>query len=276
MKLESFPMQSRMLMLTTKCNNKCIICQDSGQGVDQLFKQKIMKTFSQIKREVDCCISNGVKNISIYGGEPFLNKNMLPALDYISRFDVNVFIFSNARVFSDKSMVKRLHKLKSVRVQTSLFSYNKNTHDYITGMPGSYSQTIAGIKNLVEENILVGVTIVLTKKNLQGLRKTVEFLVSLGVKDIKISGLINQGRMLGRQDLAPDFSAVKIEIKRVFDWTGIERTRLSFEKLPQCVLPMGVEKFFVFEPQHKGKMVSCPESKERCVKCDFRNKCMCY
>jgi len=262
--------KSGVLFLTNKCNNKCIICQDTLL----LGGTESVKTIKELKEDIDFLVSKGKKFVNIYGGEPYLNPNLQAAIDYISKQGLTVLIFSNARVFSDKATVKGLRGLKDVRIQTSLFSHREKIHDCHTGVPGSYSQTIEGIRNLVEEGIGVDVNVTLTRKNLDSLGKTVEFLVGLGIESIKISGLINQGRMRGRPDLIPDFDSVKREIARVLEFTEGKKLHLGFEKLPLCVAPKKAETFF-FEPQHKEKMVSCPPIKEKCVECGVRRKCMC-
>jgi len=170
--------------------------------------------------------------------------------------------------------VKKIKKIKKARVQTSLFSHSEEIHDYITGIPGSHREAVAGIKNLARENIPVKATIVLTKKNIGGLGKTIDFLSDLGVSGIKISGLISQGRMESRADLVPEFSAVKREIgKAVRSLAG--RLAVSFEKLPLCVAPAR-EKAFLYEEQHKERMVSCPPNREDCLECDSNKRCMCF
>jgi len=132
---------------------------------------------------------------------------------------------------------------------------------------------VSGIKNLVEADIPIGVTVVLTKKNIMDLKKTIEFLDTLGVKHVKVSGLINQGRMTSRSDLVPEFSAVKREIGRAMH-SPSGKLVVLFEKLPLCVAPAR-EKAFFFEEQHKEKMLTCPPNKEECVECRLRHKCMC-
>lgn len=268
----NFFRENAILLLTTKCNNNCIICQDRGPGG---YRREIMKDWPEIKEEIDYFVSRGVKQITIYGGEPFLNKNIHRALDYLSQFGFTCFFSTNARVFSSKRLVKELRKLKEAIVQTTLFSHEEKVHDFLTGVEGSWSETVQGIKNLVEEGIYVGVTIVLTSKNLFGLRETVEFLFGLGVSDIEVSGLVNQGRMLQRPELTPDFDLVKKEIGKVLELVEGKKIILGFEKLPLCVAPR--EKYaFLFEPQHKKKMLICPKNKEKCVECNFNKECMCF
>jgi len=134
--IEDFFRATGILFLTNKCNNHCIICQDSKM----VEEKKLMRGLEELKKDIDFFVSKGKKSIEIYGGEPFLNRNMPAVLDYLSQFDLKCNFNSNGRVFADKSIVKKLLKLKNPRVQTSFFSYRENIHDYITNTPGSWRQ----------------------------------------------------------------------------------------------------------------------------------------
>ena len=50
-------------------------------------------------------------------------------------------------------------------VQTSLYSMNKDVHEYITKMPGSYEKTINGIMLLKEHNIPLQISCPIIKQN---------------------------------------------------------------------------------------------------------------
>ena len=261
--------EANILELTNRCNNYCVICQDNPvQG-------EVMKSFPELKNEVNYFVSRGTKMISIYGGEPYLNKNIDKILEYIGQFNIACNISTNARIFSYEPIVKNLRKLKRVSVITTLFSRKKDIHEYITDTPSSYNQTIRGIKNLIKVGIPLVVTITITKKNVNDLLATVRFLKQLGVKVIKISGLINQGRVVNRHDLLPAFTVVKDEISKAVDFSQGKDIELIFEKLPICVASAMAGKF-KYEAQHKQTMLICPPNLDQCPKCDVKFNCMCF
>lgn len=264
-----FFQENHILELTNQCNNNCLICQDKIEK-----QKKIDKNFNQLKKEIDYFVSVGAKNISIYGGEPYLNKNIDKVLKYINQLGLSCDISTNARIFSYRPFVENLAGLK-ILIITTLFSHKKDVHDYLTAVSGSYQQTVKAIKNLVQFNIPVAVTITLTKKNVKDLLKTVEFLSRLSVRRIKISGLINQGKMVERPDLVPVFSSVKTELAKVVDWAKNKDIGLSFEKLPFCLAP-AMEQKFKYEVHHKKTMLICPKDLNQCIKCNLKVNCMCH
>jgi len=257
-----------ILFLTNKCNNNCVICQDREPW-------ELMKEWPKIKEDLDHLISSGIRELTIYGGEPFINKSMPKVLDYLSPLDLEVSLSSNARVFSQRRFVEEIKKLKKVHVQTTLFSHDADVHDYITSAKGSHAQAVQGIRNLLAERIDVGVTVVLTAANTKDLTETVQFLASLGVRRIKISGLIDKGALKERPDMKVSFERAMKEIKRLYDWNGVKDMSLVFEKLPLCILPGDVKGSFVHEPQHKKDMTACPADKASCDACARKQECMC-
>lgn len=265
--LSKFSEKNNILWLTTKCNNNCIICQDKIQNLN------FSKDFEEIKKEIDYFVSKYVKYIEIYGGEPFLNKNILKTINYLSKIEIKCRFSSNARIFSNLKFVKLINKIKNVEVVTTLFSHKKEIHDFLTSTPKSYEQTLRGIKNLVEEKIPVHVTIVLTNKNTNDLLNTIKLLINNNVKSIIISGLVDQGKMLDKHYLIPDFAEVKKNIKKSITFLNELNIDFCFWKLPLCVSP-GNENSFVYDSQHKKKILIHPRDIE-CSSCKLKSKCMC-
>ncbi|MBS1266831.1 MAG: Coenzyme PQQ synthesis protein E [Candidatus Woesearchaeota archaeon] len=259
---------NNVLFITNQCNNNCIICQDK---VDQV---PLKKEFREIKKEIDEMCKNGIKTISLYGGEPFLRKDLDKIIRYIVSKNIRYQLFTNARIFYYKKYTELIKKIKG-SVVTSLFSYNAEIHDKITSVKGSHRQTLRGIENLVEEGIKVVTTIVLTRLNVQDLKRTCELLVEQGVYGINISGLIKQGRMNNKPSLIPKFSDVKSFILETKPLLENSKTHYWYEKLPICVDPSSQD-LFSYERNHVGIILTLPEDIEKCGNCDLKNKCIGY
>lgn len=267
--IEAFFKENCILVLTTKCNNRCIICQDA----DLNDAYDISKSFSMLKNEVDDFIRRGAKEVTIYGGEPYLNRNMKRILKYIASHDVKCSISTNARVFSNKDIIKSIDGMSNVDVTTTLFSINAKNHDYITTIPGSFKQTIQGIKNLVKKGVWTRITIPLASKNVNDLSETVCSLYEIGIRSFKLSGLIDKGRMVDRHDLIPKFTDVRRNIRKMLILMEGKDTKISYEKLPYCVLS-DLKGCFVYEGQHKKLILTKPRSKQKCFQCASRHECM--
>lgn len=259
-----------ILFLINKCNNNCVICQDSGD-----FKLGLKNSFEKIKSDINKMVLLGFRHLNIYGGEPFLDYRIYKIIEHIAKKNIDCNIFTNARIFVYQKNVDYLRRVKRVSVITSLFSYRKKIHDCLTGVSGSFEQTVIGIKNLVAAKIPVTATIVLTGQNLDDLLLTANFLNELGVSSLKISGLIDQGKMLNRHDLIPSFKDLKISVNKLSDETTFKKDKIIFEKLPLCVARENEFKF-IYEKQHKTKMLIFPLKTDKCKSCKQRFACMCF
>ena len=248
---EKFFIENGIIQLTSTCNNRCIICQD-----EFLYKNNgINKNLIELKKEIDILKKNGKKSISFYGAEPYMNKNMVPLLDYVNSTGMSCIIFSNGRIFANNLLVKHLRTIKQITVVTTLFSWKSEVHDAITDVSGSHVQTMAGIKNLVAANIAVAVTIVLTDKNVKQLSKTIKLLIDYGVKYVNVSGLIKQGAVLDRLELAPEFNDIKSSISLALNVVEKNNIKISFEKLPIDALPVEYRNRIRREKYHKDDLL---------------------
>jgi len=254
--LNEFYLKNGILELTNSCNNNCIICQDKE------IKQKINKNWNEIKNTIDYFKANDIKEIIIYGGEPLINKNFKKTIGYLRNKNFKITICSNGRIFSSNELCSFL---KNETIITSIYSKNEDIHDKITGVEGSLKQTLKGIKNLIEKNITVKCTIVITKLNVNQIYETIKYLSKIGINEFKISGLINLGKMKENHYLIPEISQVKDEIKKI---TKLDK-KIYFEKLPICLIP---EEKLIKEPQHKDKILIKPDQ-IYCLKCKEIEKC---
>lgn len=117
--------------------------------------------------------------IMFYGGEPFLESVfLLEALRIIREYskDVKITIFTNGTLIS-KKIAENLRKF-NVYVIVSIDG-KKESHDnarvYLDGA-GSYEDTVKGYKNLQEQNIAVGISLVAGTHNIETLDKDVMYL----------------------------------------------------------------------------------------------------
>lgn len=110
------------------------------------------------------CKKMNVLHINISGGEPMLHPNFLDFIKMCNEYNFSVNILSNLTLLNEKIVVE-MQKNPLLGVQTSLYSMNKDVHEYITKMPGSYEKTINGIMLLKEHNIPLQISCPIIKQN---------------------------------------------------------------------------------------------------------------
>ncbi|MDP2653402.1 MAG: radical SAM protein [Candidatus Omnitrophota bacterium] len=151
----------------SSCNNECQDCHlPAGEKSTPDLLEEIEK------------IDPKYQAIHLYGGEIFFRDDILSLLDRASR-NFEIVLYTNARIFADDSLVKKLKKFPVKAVKVPFFSLDKMSFDRMTGVKDSYQQTVKGIGNLSGAGIPVSVYLPEdeAKNNLQP-------LISLGVASI--------------------------------------------------------------------------------------------
>lgn len=141
---------SARLYLTNACNLRCIHCYrysgDMEKNELNLYEWK--EILHNLKK-------NGIKDISISGGEPFIFNNIYELIDYaVDYVGMNVTIISNGTKINFK-YTSTLKKLKGV--QLSIDGPTEKINDEIRGK-GVYWKVI----NALEEMHFIGVTITIS------------------------------------------------------------------------------------------------------------------
>ncbi|MBU5682070.1 radical SAM protein [Blautia sp. MSJ-9] len=143
--------------ITNQCNLRCRHCYNES---DAKCNKKM--SIEQFKMVVDLLVAREIKNIQIIGGEPFWDKKLLrEELDYaIGKFD-RIEIFTNGTLVTDE-WFEYLAKNK-ICVALSVYSYDKEEHDKVTGIKGAWEKTNSTISKLKEYKIRYRVCNVLMK-----------------------------------------------------------------------------------------------------------------
>ena len=172
-------MNNSYIALGYKCNHNCLNCPLST--FDRLHGQLESEV---IKRNINKLISNGEDlHITISGGEPTLNPNFLEVLEMLGKSNSYITILSNATKCKDKDFVNSIieslgydYDYNRLRYVTAIHSLNKNIHDRLTGVNGSFDETIKGLENLDEKNIQVIIKNIMNKVTAVDMKDTLDYL----------------------------------------------------------------------------------------------------
>lgn len=136
----------------TRCNLQCENCYiESSPTNDELLFITLKEVESYLNEIVE--LDLGTKNISFTGGEPFINKEMLPILKLCLERNYQVLILTNAyraidRYFDDLAELNQNYPGKfSLRV--SLDHYTAEIHDKERGK-STFTRTLNTIKKLTD------------------------------------------------------------------------------------------------------------------------------
>jgi radical SAM protein with 4Fe4S-binding SPASM domain len=170
------------------CNLSCLHCLVSANG-----NQSAAMSADQIKSLVNQAIALGAHRIYFTGGEPFLREDILELVDYVTS-RAQLVILSNGTLL-DANISRKLKRASNnnLIMQVSLEGPNARINDQIRGQ-GNFNKAVAGIKELVSNELVPIVTTTITKLNVDFALETSGFLASLGIKDHHILWLHPRGR----------------------------------------------------------------------------------
>lgn len=181
------------VQLTRCCNLKCSFCSQAdfrdGQTVDvDLFIDKVLKVAKP-------------RLLIITGGEPLTQyEQLIKLIKYCKANNIEVGIFSNVTLVTDK-IAKQLKELNVDWVRTSLNGFTKEIHE-LSYPVGTFDKTIEGIKRLKENGVYVKARSTVTKGNKDYVEQLVNFVISLGIKELDFRPYLELGDCNPHQDNA--------------------------------------------------------------------------
>lgn len=222
------------------CNNDCIVC-----GIYSEKQQEfIQPDFEMIASDIKRLRKMGVTHLWISGGEPTINKDILKILNLTKRLNFEeVIIFTNGRALSDKNFFNEMVECGVHGFHIALQSHNSETHDFLTRRPGSFDETIQGIKNVIEErSSLKRVTVahVINSENINFLPDFAHLVVNLKI-DCQIAYPFFTSP--SQYKFLPRYSDLKESLHEAIRILLREGLKISIETVPPCFL-IGFERYY--------------------------------
>ncbi|MCD8377721.1 MAG: His-Xaa-Ser system radical SAM maturase HxsC [Candidatus Gastranaerophilales bacterium] len=161
------------LYLTDRCNSRCIMCPQPDN------KNSYYDICSAV---IDTLTPAELDYTGITGGEPTLDMeillNLINKISQKSKTKPFVHILTNGRKLADIENVQKLAEIKNCDITFGipLYSPVSEEHDFITGVRGSFCQTIKGLYNLAKYRQKIELRVVILRQNYKNLSDLVEFI----------------------------------------------------------------------------------------------------
>jgi len=265
------------------CNNRCVFCHDSD-GQDGSFSPR-----DQVELELERGRRSGAKRLILSGGEATIHPDFLHLVARGKRLGyTHVQTITNGRMLAYPDFVDRAIAAGLDEVTFSLHGHRAELHDGLTGVPGSFDQTLRGIRNAVgTRRLIVSGDVVINRRNLDHLRRIMDLFVSLGVREMDLLMVMPFGRATPPSEppLLVDAGEALPHLRRALElarepgitvWTNRLDPRLleGFEELIQDPHKLHDEvegRTALFEGLLDGGSMRCWG--ERCAHCFIRPLC---
>jgi len=181
------------LELTTACNLRCLHCYNES-SIDQFSKKNNQVSLSKWKSAIKDAYEMNCRRIQFIGGEPFLKRKlMFELINYAKHLGYpSIEVSSNGTLITNADF----EYLKNIGVGLafSFYSVDYQAHDLITTQKGSWNKTLNTIRNAVKMGIPLRVSVVAMKQNEKDIKRTVDFLKSIGIQNVKSTAIEPSGR----------------------------------------------------------------------------------
>lgn len=129
----------------------------------------------------------GVPHVCFTGGEPTLRDDLVDLVRYAEGLGMVSGLLSDGRRLADFAYLDGLLRAGLDHLQITLISHRPEVHDRLSGRPGSWEKTIAGLKNALAGDIYTVVHVLITAESAATAAETVAYLAGLGVRAVALT-----------------------------------------------------------------------------------------
>jgi MoaA/NifB/PqqE/SkfB family radical SAM enzyme len=244
------------------CNNNCIFCmEEDREGRREVNSRTDDSLVRWILQE-----NPGAEEICFTSGEPTTNPALPRWVKMAKDAGVpRVSVMTNGRALAYEKYARALIGAGMRRFYVSIHGHDDKLHEGLTRTPGSFAQTVEGIKTIARYQrfgIELHTSTVVTKRNLPHLADIYRFLRGLGVQQVVFNVMQANGRANTHfEKIFPRYSEIASVAKAFLDEAGKheERVMAFLVDIPLCTtegLPdfnRGyVESYAHYEPPGSG------------------------
>lgn len=173
------------------CNLRCTHCfmGDWQNSPEAMTTEEVKSALSQGR-------ALGVQRFYFTGGEPFLRKDILELIAFVTEELKSCLVILSNGTLIDSSRLKGLRRFSRKRLgfQISLEGPTSAAHDAIRG-EGQFHKAVGGVRNLLKLGFTTTIATVLTLDNAEAVVAMPAFLRELGTRLFHVHWLYDEGRM---------------------------------------------------------------------------------
>ncbi|MFA6449427.1 MAG: radical SAM protein [bacterium] len=270
-----------IINLTYECSNSCRFCAIGR-------REKSAMTFDKATGFLKHYRADGVRMADFDGGEPTLHPDLLEIIGAAREMGYEkINVTTNGRLLASRDLTARLLLCGITDLLISIHGHDAEIHDFHTMRPGSFEETIQGLRNatrLKPDRIDLGVNTTLTNVNAQHLSEFTKMLVGEGVKKLNVQFVTPFGSV--EKEIVPNPASAAAHLRLAIDRYS-DKIRIQAINLPFCFME-GYEEYLAGDiHKNERNMVFVSEENvnlaewlaagrrrgERCGDCEFAIVC---
>jgi radical SAM protein with 4Fe4S-binding SPASM domain len=223
-----------ILLLTLDCNYSCPYCYLPEQKRISENPEKVKEILGILKR-------NGVSEIDISGGEPFLaEKSLITTINFCITYDLRIrSISTNGSIFNPK-IVSSLKEIDNFILHVSVDAATPTTYQKMRNS-NYFDRILANLGSFINSGLEVFIGVTVTKINYKEIPKIIELAERIGAKGISIGGFIP----IGRGSQLRSWCLSKEEMEKVFSMCKNSSKKIKIVGLGDNNCPAGTDKWCV-------------------------------
>jgi len=260
------------------CNDNCLHC-----GVADIMASAVLMPLERVVRHLHRLRPHSGGRVMFGVSELSIRTDFLKIMRAAKQLDYKtVAVVTNGRRFVDPRFARAAAEAGMTHALVSVYGGDLRTHEGMTRTPGSYEQTVGGLKNLLEGPIKVMTNTVVTQRNVEELESIVERLHQWGVSRSCLSFVQKIGNAKRYSErLIPTWEKAVPSMVRAYEKGRALGMVMGLGGIPPCVAPQypeafGVDDLTVIHNEEPGDQIRARSPyhyAEPCADCGDRVVC---
>lgn len=214
--------------LSSRCKLQCLHCSS-----DKMIKMG-NSNFSLL--QLSDFLDYFPRSCHVYftGGEPMLSPIIYDAIQICKDKGLSVGLFSTFFINDIENAMRSLNKLRLDDIYFSIYDNNSTAHDLITGVKGSFDNSLKAISFAIKYGIQPKINLVLLKTNIDRIDEIILWFDRMGLQEIRILKLVDHGRATTNWErIGVSFKEQWQCAKEIFKRYGVGiHTRITYSGFP--------------------------------------------
>ncbi len=235
--------------ITNACNSACAFCAECSPEVTTRRDIPLREAIKALER-----FQLGHQDdVVINGGEPTIYDGLPELIRNASARQAKVILFTNGRLLKRYEYALTLLKAGVHRLSIPLHGRFPETHDRLTCRPGSFEQTLAGLRNVHSIRAETGyprqieLKVLAVRQSLPEWPAIIDLVApELGSQDILLMSGLNMwcSAVVLYNQIAPTLSEMQYYVNQALDRAVVHGIQVVLWSIPLCLLnQVHIERF---------------------------------